>query len=390
MVVAGEKRRYSGSDERSAKRVTATNDKDASNQQPSPGKEVGLHEAPSSETQQEAAHGDEINVESNEKPSGEEISNDKPAEGTQLRKETAKENVAEGTPTVKDAEEKPQESDFEVKHETQSQLKPDSPSKAGEKDHHEKDQNEEAKQSEDEIPNCETKEPRECNTTAGENSDDQTEKKVETVEKVENSSELEESKDKQAEPPKKDSPSGFGSFGSGAKGGFSAFSSGFSMFSKASGFSKANGEQSKPHQSTNEPEKKEDEKSQLQQRQDVKTGEEGEETKMSLRVRLYVVSLVDQTVGWKERGVGLLRLNANREGKHRLVLRADGNLRVALNLALSSTTQVYLGFPSSLSSEKVVRVTGVDNDGTTSQFAMRCASAEAAQELYDVLKTVTE
>ena len=68
----------------------------------------------------------------------------------------------------------------------------------------------------------------------------------------------------------------------------------------------------------------------------VETGEEGETTEYTCRAKLY--SFVDKKE-WKERGVGVLRLNVtepkpddeNSTIKARIVMRADGSHRVILN-----------------------------------------------------------
>jgi len=70
--------------------------------------------------------------------------------------------------------------------------------------------------------------------------------------------------------------------------------------------------------------------------QDIETGEEGETTEYTCRAKLY--NFVDKKE-WKERGVGVLRLNVTEPKpgdedstlKARIVMRADGSHRVVLN-----------------------------------------------------------
>ncbi|KAK6007906.1 hypothetical protein QM012_004720 [Aureobasidium pullulans] len=70
--------------------------------------------------------------------------------------------------------------------------------------------------------------------------------------------------------------------------------------------------------------------------QDIETGEEGETTEYTCRAKLY--NFVDKKE-WKERGVGVIRLNVTEAKpddedssiKARLVMRADGSHRVILN-----------------------------------------------------------
>jgi Ran-binding protein 3 len=67
----------------------------------------------------------------------------------------------------------------------------------------------------------------------------------------------------------------------------------------------------------------------------VETGEEGEETLLSGRGKLY--RFRDKT--WQERGAGPLKLNVTKESpkKARLILRADGTHRLLLNAPITKT-----------------------------------------------------
>ncbi|RHZ80788.1 hypothetical protein Glove_132g154 [Diversispora epigaea] len=70
----------------------------------------------------------------------------------------------------------------------------------------------------------------------------------------------------------------------------------------------------------------------LLQESEVLTGEENEITEHSVRAKLYFLD--EQT--WKERGVGILKINypRNYETSPRLVMRTENVLRVILNVAL--------------------------------------------------------
>lgn len=75
--------------------------------------------------------------------------------------------------------------------------------------------------------------------------------------------------------------------------------------------------------------------------QDIETGEEGESTEMTCRAKLYNWAVQeDGKKEWRERGVGVLRLNVTRppvedednvKPTARLLMRADGSHRVLLN-----------------------------------------------------------
>ncbi|KAI9892289.1 MAG: hypothetical protein M1814_001748 [Vezdaea aestivalis] len=74
--------------------------------------------------------------------------------------------------------------------------------------------------------------------------------------------------------------------------------------------------------------------------QEVDTGEDGEETVFSCRAKLFVIDR--ETKGWKERGVGSLKVNApgytsifQEPSKPRIIMRSDGVMKVLLNAPLS-------------------------------------------------------
>ncbi|ORX35906.1 hypothetical protein BD324DRAFT_629508 [Kockovaella imperatae] len=175
----------------------------------------------------------------------------------------------------------------------------------------------------------------------------------------------------------------------------SAFkSSGFGNYSNASPFSKppiksttttedktASGDQSfenEPKASTFDDILKadagtvtEEEKIRMSE-QDVHTGEEDESPVHSVRAKLYVMQADG---GWRERGVGTLKLNVRRsDGKGaRLVMRAEGVLRLILNVSL------YVGM-SCLEDGKHVRTTVIE-DGERKFLTFRTGSIKAASDL---------
>lgn len=64
------------------------------------------------------------------------------------------------------------------------------------------------------------------------------------------------------------------------------------------------------------------------------TGEEEDDTVFSCRASLYHFDRSAAKPGWKERGVGVLRLNVLPGGSSRLVMRQSGILRLLLNACL--------------------------------------------------------
>lgn len=97
----------------------------------------------------------------------------------------------------------------------------------------------------------------------------------------------------------------------------------------------------------------EDEKDERFFEQEVETGEENEVTKYSCRAKLYNYStLPDGKKEWRERGLGMLRLNVKASGdgdddgkpKARFLMRADGSHRVVLNTPIKK--EITFGTPS--------------------------------------------
>ncbi|RHZ88162.1 hypothetical protein Glove_26g128 [Diversispora epigaea] len=116
----------------------------------------------------------------------------------------------------------------------------------------------------------------------------------------------------------------------------------------------------------------------LLQELEVLTGEENEITQHSVRAKLYCMD--GQT--WKERGVGILRLNypRNYEKSPRLVMRADGVLRVILNVAL------FHGMHVERSQEKFVRLFAFEGKGDLLvHLAIKLSNSNAADDLYDAI-----
>lgn len=94
----------------------------------------------------------------------------------------------------------------------------------------------------------------------------------------------------------------------------------------------------------------EDEKDERFFEQEIETGEEGETTTYSCRAKLYnYVTLPDGKKEWRERGLGLLKLNSTTEEGHekpkaRFLMRADGSHRLMLNTPVKKG--IKFGTPS--------------------------------------------
>ncbi|KAG8689821.1 hypothetical protein FRC11_000372 [Ceratobasidium sp. 423] len=108
------------------------------------------------------------------------------------------------------------------------------------------------------------------------------------------------------------------------------------------------------------------------------TGEEEDFTVFQTRAKLYTQ---DEQFAYKERGTGLLKLNVRRsdgEGA-RIVMRAEGVLRLLLNMALYPGLICELG-PDS----KFVKVAEI-TPNERKLHAIKVGNAKLAQELYDQL-----
>ncbi|KAL1407025.1 hypothetical protein Q8F55_006438 [Vanrija albida] len=160
--------------------------------------------------------------------------------------------------------------------------------------------------------------------------------------------------------------------------GFGNYSNAFTQFAKKSTDA---ADADKPEASTSTTtfgdilqEKHEEEKEEkvVYDKQDVVTGEEDEETVFQTRVKLFSM---DQEGAWRERGLGALKLNKRRAdgGGARLVMRADGVLRVILNSSL------YVGM-TCLEDGKHVRTT-VFEGGERRFITIRTANPKVAAEL---------
>lgn len=97
--------------------------------------------------------------------------------------------------------------------------------------------------------------------------------------------------------------------------------------------------------------------------QQTSTGEEDEKNVFQIRSKLYI--LYDKEGNWKERGVGLFKLNRHTNGRCRLVMRADGVLRVILNVAL------FPKMPVQLAQEKFIRFSAPGEDNKLEHFTVK-------------------
>ncbi|CAI4401176.1 CIC_collapsed_G0027630.mRNA.1.CDS.1 [Saccharomyces cerevisiae] len=121
------------------------------------------------------------------------------------------------------------------------------------------------------------------------------------------------------------------------------------------------------------------------QKQEVKSGEESEECIYQVNAKLYQLSNIKE--GWKERGVGIIKINKSKDDveKTRIVMRSRGILKVILNIQLVKGFTVQKGFTGSLQSEKFIRLLAVDDNGDPAQYAIKTGKKETTDELYNII-----
>ncbi|RHZ89219.1 hypothetical protein Glove_17g39 [Diversispora epigaea] len=114
----------------------------------------------------------------------------------------------------------------------------------------------------------------------------------------------------------------------------------------------------------------------LMKEQEVFTGEENNTTQHSVQAKLY---WMDGQI-WKERGVGILKLNypINYEKSPRLVMRTDNVLKVILNIAL------FHGMHVERVQEKFVRLFAFEGD-LLIHLAIKLPNPNAADDLYQAV-----
>lgn len=129
----------------------------------------------------------------------------------------------------------------------------------------------------------------------------------------------------------------------------------------------------------------------LAKKESMETGEEGEESVFTCRAKLYHFDLTNPTDGWKERGVGQVHVNKLKPEDvtdtcvGRVVMRTDAVHRVVLNLGLVKGLEVAAGMGASLSSDKVIRMSTIEN-GKPVQYALKTGNPDAAKQLLTSVK----
>ncbi|KAH3668278.1 hypothetical protein OGAPHI_002032 [Ogataea philodendri] len=129
------------------------------------------------------------------------------------------------------------------------------------------------------------------------------------------------------------------------------------------------------------------------EKQEVKSGEEEEQTLFQVKAKLYHMDLTKVSDGWKERGVGVLKVNkflkSDKPYKARLIMRQEGILKLILNVPVVPGFEVFKGMASSLNSDKFIRIQAVE-DSKPVQYAFKIGMIENSSKLYEVIEQLVK
>jgi len=111
-----------------------------------------------------------------------------------------------------------------------------------------------------------------------------------------------------------------------------------------------------------------------------KTGEEDETQLFQTRGKLFLLDAAANQ--WRERGVGQIRVNENKQDKSlRMLMRVEGTHRLILNTSLAATRNVEKP------SDKAVRFIAIDYEkGTPASFLVRVGHPSAASDLFAAIE----
>jgi len=114
--------------------------------------------------------------------------------------------------------------------------------------------------------------------------------------------------------------------------------------------------------------------------EEVVTGEENETNILQIAGKLHNFDKSSKTGSscWVERGRGIIRLN-DMSNSSRLIMRSTGVLKVILN------TKLFPGMSIELATEKSLRFTGSEEDGSTIKIFLFSGGAKDVSRLHDAL-----
>lgn len=112
----------------------------------------------------------------------------------------------------------------------------------------------------------------------------------------------------------------------------------------------------------------------------VSNGEENEQVLFQRKSKLMLLDPKNKESPYKNLGIGELKVLKSGNGKSRLLMRADGGLRVLLNVFLLRDITY-----STLGNGSLVRVPAVNSDGVLETFVLKVKSLTDGKELCDTL-----
>ncbi|KAG7192278.1 uncharacterized protein KQ657_001997 [Scheffersomyces spartinae] len=120
------------------------------------------------------------------------------------------------------------------------------------------------------------------------------------------------------------------------------------------------------------------------------TGEENEDTVLTLNAKLFELDFTNVSKGWMERGVGNLRLNQSKSDPKsvRLLMRSQALLKVIMNYKITASTELLKGMESSLTPGKYLRLNSLSLSGTPIQYLLKFGSQSQRDELIGKLEVI--
>lgn len=114
---------------------------------------------------------------------------------------------------------------------------------------------------------------------------------------------------------------------------------------------------------------------------DTSSGEENETVALQQRAKLMLFDAANKAEPYKNMGVGELKVLSSNDGKSaRALLRADGALRVLLNVALKKELSY-----ETMGNGSLVRVPAVDADGKITTYVLKVKTTEDGKNLAKVM-----